>query len=71
MTTYGEQIKQRRLELGISQEELAKRVGYTDRSTIAKIETGVNDITVNKFVEIAHALSISPIELLGLEVENE
>lgn len=67
MTAYGDRIRQRRLELGISQDELAKRVGYSERSAIAKIETGVNDITVTKFVEIARALSISPIDLLGLE----
>lgn len=68
MTNYGQRIKQRRLALGMSQDELAKKAGYTDRSTIAKIETGVNDITVNKFVEIAHALNISPVELLGEEL---
>lgn len=71
MTAYSDRIRQRRLELGLSQDELAKRVGYSERSAIAKIETGVNDITVNKFVEIAHALSISPIDLLGLEDKNE
>ena len=71
MTAYSDRIRQRRLELGLSQDELAKRVGYSERSAIAKIETGVNDITVTKFVEIAHALSISPIELLGLEVKDE
>jgi transcriptional regulator with XRE-family HTH domain len=31
-------IKMRREELGMSQEQLAKKVGYTSRSTIARIE---------------------------------
>lgn len=30
-------IRARRHELGMSQEELAKKMGYTSRSTIAKI----------------------------------
>lgn len=33
-------IRVRRLELGMSQEELAQKVGYTDRTSIAKIEAG-------------------------------
>lgn len=70
MENYGIRIRNRRLELNMSQEDLAHKVGYTDRSTIAKIESGVNDITVNKFVEIAHALNINPADLLGLEDEK-
>ena len=33
-------IKQRRLLLGMSQDELASKTGYKDRSSIAKIENG-------------------------------
>lgn len=65
MENYGLRIKNRRLELNMSQLELALKVGYTDRSAIAKIETGVNDITVTKFVEIAAALDTTPSALLG------
>ena len=32
-------IKKRRAEIGMSQEELARKMGYTSRSSIAKIET--------------------------------
>ena len=35
-----ENIKKLRIERGLSQEELARRTGYTDRSSIAKIENG-------------------------------
>lgn len=41
----GNRIKQRREYLGLSQEELARRLGYTSRSTVNKIEKGINDIT--------------------------
>lgn len=67
LTNYGKNIKKRRIEIGMSQLDLALAVGYTDRSTISKIESGVNDITVEKFVEIARALNIEPVNLLELE----
>lgn len=38
-------IKRLRKEAKMSQEELAKRVGYTDRSSIAKIENGEVDLS--------------------------
>jgi len=60
-------IKKRRLELGMSQSELAKHVGYTDRSSIAKIESGKIDLTQTKIIEIASALKVSPGDLMGLD----
>ena len=41
----GNRIKQRREYLGLSQEELARRLGYTSRSTVNKIGKGINGIT--------------------------
>lgn len=58
-------IKQRREELGISQEELAKMLGYRSRSTIAKIEKGENDITQSKIASFAEALKTTPSYLMG------
>ena len=58
-------IKNRRKELGLSQEELAKMVGYTDRSSIAKIESGDVDLPQSKIVAFARALDISPGDLMG------
>lgn len=52
-------IKARREELGMSQAELARRVGYTNRSTIARIERGDVDLSQSKIMEIAKALKIS------------
>lgn len=37
-------IKKRREELGLTQEELGIKLGYTSRSSIAKIEAGKIDI---------------------------
>ena len=58
-------IKRIREENGMSQEELAKLVGFKSRSSINKIEMGVNDITQSKLVAIANALGVSPGELMG------
>ena len=64
MTLY-ERIRHRREQLGISQGQLAEELGYTNRSTIAKIESGKNDITQSKIVAFAHALSTTPQYLMG------
>lgn len=64
-------IKKRREELGMSQDALAKAVGYTSRSTIARIERGDIDLSRTKILEIARALRISPSALMGWEEESE
>lgn len=62
-------IKQLRQQLKMSQGELAIRTGYTDRSTIAKIEAGKIDIGQKKLVVFAEALETSTAYLMGL-VDN-
>lgn len=57
--SLGENVKQARLMAKISQEELAKRLGYKSRSTIAKIESGENDLTQKKVAAFAKALNVS------------
>lgn len=52
----GERIKKRREELGLSQSELARKVGYTSRSTINKIEKDGRGISQDKIAAIAKAL---------------
>lgn len=66
MTLY-DRIRTRREQLNMSQEELAKRLGYKSRSTIAKIESGENDITQSKIVAFANALGVKPGYLMGWE----
>lgn len=61
-------IRRLREQLGLSQDELAKRLGYRSRSTIAKIESGSNDIPQSKIAAFAAALETTPAYLLGLEV---
>ena len=72
MTTqeFGKRVKERRLELGMSQLDLAVKIGYKDKSTVAKIESGNRDLPRSKIVEIADALSVTPQYLLGWESKN-
>ncbi len=60
-------IKEYRKEAKMSQEELAKKVGYTDRSSIAKIENGDVDLPQSKIIAIAKALGVSASTLMGWE----
>lgn len=60
-------IRRLRESLGLSQDELAKRLGYKSRSTIAKIESGSNDIPQSKIAAFAAALETTPAHLLGLD----
>ena len=54
--SVGTNIKKRRYEIHMSQQELAKALGYKSRSTIAKIEAGENDITQKKLQRFAEVL---------------
>jgi transcriptional regulator with XRE-family HTH domain len=59
----GCQIKQKRLEQFMSQEELAKALGYTNRSSINKIEIGRSNIPTDKIAKMAEVLGVSPLDL--------
>ena len=69
MSVLSARIRQRREALGISQEELAARLGYRSKSSITKIEKGINDIPQNKLLDFAAALETTAGWLLGLEGE--
>ena len=60
-----ENIKTRRIELGLSQTDLAELTGYADKSMIAKIEKGNVDISHSKLEQFAHALHTTPSDLMG------
>lgn len=66
METY-ENIRALREQLGLSQEMLAEKTGYKDRSSIAKIESGLVDLTQSKIAAFAKALNVTPAYLMGIE----
>ena len=58
-------IKARRKAAGLTQEELARLTGYTDRSSIARIEKGEIDLPQSKIKQFADALGTTPGVLMG------
>ena len=71
MIDIGARIKKRRIELGMSQDELAERMGYKSRSTIAKIENGTNDVVQSNIVKFSEVLNVSIAYLMGWEQQVE
>lgn len=63
--TIGEIIKDRRIELGMTQEQLAERLGYKSKSTINKVELGINDVAQRKIPKYADVLNTTPAYLMG------
>jgi len=63
----GEIIKQRRTELGLSQEELALRCGFKSKSTISKMESGQRTTKTKNLLQVARALDLDPALLVAPE----
>lgn len=70
MKSVGNNIKKRRNALGMTQSELADRLGYSGKWSIAKIESGVSDLTIPKIKMFADALMCSVEDLTaGMDEE--
>ncbi len=54
---YGEVLRDRRKALGLTQKELAQRIGR-ERSYISRMEKGETDLQLSSFLRIASALGI-------------
>lgn len=67
----GEKIKLRRNELGLSQRDLAARMGYSHHSTIARIEAGTVDIPQSRIVKFSEVLGVSIDYLMNWEQVKE
>ena len=65
--TIGKRIRRRRKELGMTQGELAAKMGYSDRSAICMVETDRRDITWENVCKYAKALQCSPSYLMKWE----
>lgn len=63
--TIGERIRDRRKELGISQEELGKRLGGISRAAVCNVEKDKEDLTLDRVRKYADALKCSPGYLAG------
>lgn len=68
--TLGDRVKNKRLSLKWSQDDLAKRMGYKSRSSINKIESG-RPVTQKIIVRLADVLHTTPSYLMGWEEEEK
>ena len=62
--TIGEKIKEIRMQNNLTMDELAKELGYSSRSTINKIEKGINDISYEKLLLLLKKYEISMSEFI-------
>lgn len=67
----GMRIRKQREALGLSQQELAEKMGYKTRSAINKIEMGINGIPQEKIIKFAQVLKTTPSHLMGLQDQEE
>lgn len=63
-------IKNRRIELKMTQTELAQKVGYADKGMISRVENGKVDLSQSQIIKFAEALEIDPSILMGWENEG-
>ena len=66
----GDRIKERREYLKMSQDDLAKKLGYKSRSSINKIERDASGLPQSKIVAIANALNTTPAYIMGWESDK-
>lgn len=63
--TIADRIKNRREELGLTQTDLAHKIGLKGKSSIAEIESRENRITLKTISKIAEALDCTETYLMG------
>lgn len=66
----GDRIKERREYLKMSQDDLAKKLGYKSRSSINKIERDASGLPQSKIVAIANALNTTPAYIMGWDSDK-
>ena len=63
--TIGQRIKQRRKELGLTQTELAHRLGNKSKVSVCTVENDKEDLTTDRIRKYADALECTPAYLMG------
>lgn len=63
--TTGDRIKALRIERGISQGQLAIRLGYAGRTAVSKIENGERNLPIEQIAKVAAILNTTPAYLMG------
>lgn len=64
----GSKIKEKRIALGLSQEQLGEKLGVS-KVSICGYENGTRTPTMQNFIDIMEILGLTPDDLLGREVK--
>lgn len=64
----GSKIKEKRIALGLSQEELGQKLGVS-KVSVCGYEKGTRTPTMKNFLDLIEILDLTPDELLGREVK--
>lgn len=67
--TIGQRVRKLRIEKGMTQTELAEKLGYKSKSSVAHIENG-RDIPRSMVVKLSDILDTTPSYLMGWEDEK-
>jgi len=68
---FGSRVTLFRQRAGLTQEELAARLGYKSKTSINKIEMGKQDVSQSKITEFADALNVTVDEMMGWEQKED
>ena len=66
----GKRIEFRRKQLDLTQDELAHKLGYKHKTSISKIEKGINEVSQSMIPEIAKALDTTIGYIMGWEQQD-
>lgn len=69
--TTADRIRNRRLELGLTQLEVAKRLGLTSKAAVSKVEGQGDNVTLKNVEKFAKALNCSKAYLMGWDKEEK
>ena len=69
--TTADRIKNRRLELGLTQLQVAKRMGLTTKAAVSKVERQGDNVTLKSVEKFAKALDCSTAYLMGWDDKLE
>jgi y4mF family transcriptional regulator len=65
MSTFGDQIRARRIALDLTQDELARKAGLS-KGFLSDLENGKRNVSAEKLLDVARALGVSIDALMSL-----
>ena len=69
--TIGDRVRARRDELGLTQDDLAERAGYCNKTAISKLEHAGNELSMKQVRRLASALDCTMEYLMGWQIRPD